>query len=536
MPTPAEPPAPEDPGAQSQAWSSLLERLLRGLEHGSRQWPIGKRKDSVSRMLVMYRQDINRLRQRLEPLVASWEGDKGSSTLLAAAAQPAAPAAASAQPLSPAPAPAPVPAPAHRADSAGQEPEPAGERSASGDAPWQLPPNRWHAVVASLELTVRSALPGGDPRAAEAGEALGRLGERLRREGATPAMAEEVEQACKAVRRLLSHRHHLVDELGALCTNLTEGLVELSEDDSWARGQANAVRERLDGEVSVRSVRAASEILSEARARHQRVRQERDAARNALRDVIPRMLAELASLDGQTGDFEGKLARHAQAIQGADTLESLAGVVSAMVDETRAVQQVVGSARGRLEEESRKADQMQRRVEQLEGELKRLSDEVSTDALTRVANRRGLEQAFATESAKLQRQPGPLAVGLIDIDNFKKLNDTLGHAAGDVALKALAERVKEGLRPVDTVARFGGEEFVVLLPGTPVDEAQTVLTRLQRELTKSLFLHEKREIFVTFSAGVTALRAGEPLQTALERADEALYEAKRTGKNRTCIG
>jgi diguanylate cyclase len=105
-----------------------------------------------------------------------------------------------------------------------------------------------------------------------------------------------------------------------------------------------------------------------------------------------------------------------------------------------------------------------------------------------------------------------------------------------VALKALAERVKQGLRPVDTVARFGGEEFVVLMPGTPVDEAQTVLTRLQRELTKSLFLHEKREVFVTFSAGVTALRTGEALQPALERADEALYEAKRTGKNRTCVG
>jgi diguanylate cyclase len=535
MPTPAEPPAPEDLGAQSQAWASLLERLLRGLEHGSRQWPIGKRKDSVSRMLVMYRQDISRLRQRLEPLVASWEGDKGSSAALAGAAQPAAPA--------PAPAPGPAlaaaPAPVQTAGSAPADqdpPVPAQERAAPADAPWQLPPNRWHAVVASLELTVRTALPAGDPRATEAGESLTALAERLRREGATPAMADEVELACRSVRRLLAHRHHLVDELGALCSNLTEGLVELSEDDSWARGQASAVRDRLGDEVSVRSVRAASEMLSEARARHQRVRQERDAARNALRDVIPRMLAELASLDGQTGDFEGKLSRHAQAIQSADTLEGLAGVVSAMVDETRAVQQVVGSARGRLEEESRKADQMQRRVEQLEGELKRLSDEVSTDALTRVANRRGLDQAFATECAKLQRNPGPLAVGLIDIDNFKKLNDTLGHAAGDVALKALAERVKQGLRPVDTVARFGGEEFVVLLPGTPVDEAQTVLTRLQRELTKSLFLHEKREIFVTFSAGVTALRTGEALQPALERADEALYEAKRTGKNRTCVG
>ena len=129
----------------------------------------------------------------------------------------------------------------------------------------------------------------------------------------------------------------------------------------------------------------------------------------------------------------------------------------------------------------------------------------------------------------------PLAVGLIDIDNFKKLNDSLGHAAGDVALKSLAARVKEWLRPVDHLARFGGEEFVVLLPGTPVAEGQQVLTRLQRRLSAGLFMHEGREVFVTFSAGVSAWCPGETLEAALGRADEGLYEAKRTGKNRTCI-
>jgi diguanylate cyclase len=95
--------------------------------------------------------------------------------------------------------------------------------------------------------------------------------------------------------------------------------------------------------------------------------------------------------------------------------------------------------------------------------------------------------------------------------------------------------VKEWLRPVDHIARFGGEEFVLLLPGTPVDEAQQVLTRLQRRLSSSLFMHEGKEVFVTFSAGVTAWRLGEAVDTALARADEGLYEAKRTGKNRTCI-
>jgi diguanylate cyclase len=127
-----------------------------------------------------------------------------------------------------------------------------------------------------------------------------------------------------------------------------------------------------------------------------------------------------------------------------------------------------------------------------------------------------------------------LAVGLIDIDNFKKLNDSLGHAAGDAALRALAAQVRDALRPADHVARFGGEEFVVLLPGTALAEAQEVLTRLQRGLSMALFMHEGREVFVTFSAGVTAWRPGESLDSAVERADAALYEAKRTGKNRTC--
>ena len=151
-------------------------------------------------------------------------------------------------------------------------------------------------------------------------------------------------------------------------------------------------------------------------------------------------------------------------------------------------------------------------------------------------NRKGLDEAMQRELAVVHRKEAPLCVALLDIDNFKKLNDSLGHAAGDEALKALAAAVRDRLRPIDHVARFGGEEFVVLLPDTEPAAAQQVLTRLQRQLTASLFMHENKEVFVTFSAGVTALRDGEPLDLALERADEALYEAKHSGKNRTCIG
>ena len=144
------------------------------------------------------------------------------------------------------------------------------------------------------------------------------------------------------------------------------------------------------------------------------------------------------------------------------------------------------STRGRLQDEHRRASELETQVRALEAELRRLSDEVATDALTQVANRRGLMQQFEIEQARIAREGTTLAIGLLDIDNFKRLNDTLGHTAGDEALKALAEHVRGSLRPVDAVARFGGEEFVVLLPGTPVEEAQQVLTRLQRRLSASL--------------------------------------------------
>ncbi len=253
------------------------------------------------------------------------------------------------------------------------------------------------------------------------------------------------------------------------------------------------------------------------------------------------MLAELGELDAATGRFAGSVGRYADVIEQADSLDSLAGVIREMVGESRAVHGLVSGARERLASEHARASELEAKVRELEGELRRLSEEVSTDALTQIANRRGMLQAFEAERAAYERSAaggeGPsahLAIGLLDIDNFKKLNDTLGHAAGDEALKGLATRVKTSLRPGDHVARYGGEEFVVLLPATPVDEAQQVLTRLQREMTAALFMHEGREVFVTFSAGVTEWHPGETLEAALERADEALYEAKRTGKNRTC--
>jgi diguanylate cyclase len=127
-------------------------------------------------------------------------------------------------------------------------------------------------------------------------------------------------------------------------------------------------------------------------------------------------------------------------------------------------------------------------------------------------------------------------VALLDIDNFKKLNDSMGHDAGDEALIHLATVCRETLRPQDTVARYGGEEFIILLPETPLHEATVALTRLQRELTRKFFLHANEKILITFSAGVTQMLPNDNQSTVIKRADEAMYKAKQSGKNRVLFG
>jgi diguanylate cyclase len=337
---------------------------------------------------------------------------------------------------------------------------------------------------------------------------------------------------CERARRLLDHRQHLFGELGELCRELTASLVDLAEDDSWARGQCEAMNQTIEDGLSARGVRSVSEILSGTRERQRSIREERGRARDSLKSLINQMLQELGELGEHTGRFHDSVGRYADVIEKADSLESLAGAVREMVEESRTVQDLVHQTQERLHSEHEKASTLTKRVDELESELRRLSDEVHTDQLTQIANRRGLTTAFATEQAKQEREGSALALALLDVDDFKKLNDTLGHQAGDIALQSLAARVSESLRPGDMVARYGGEEFVLMLPRTPLDEAQQVLTRLQRALSASLFMYEGKNVFVTFSAGVTLYRPGERLEDALDRADEALYVAKHTGKNR----
>ncbi len=511
-------PTPPAEAVDGHAWADVIGRVVRGIERGSRQWTTGRKKESLQRVLDGSKSNIQRLQHRLTQLVASWDGEKLDEAV--------------------------------DTDMGAwlDEPEvasPSGEASAPTTAGLAtVAPNSeqtglWSGIVDELSQTVREALPAPDPRAQEASAAVAAstrdLGPKPPLLPLSPETLDGVRDACSEARRVLQHRNHLVDQLGLLCHELTDSLTDLSEDDSWVRGQCEAMRHQLEEGINARGVRRISQLLHDTRLRQHELRKERDAARDALKQLIHQMLQDMAELGQHTGRFQDSLSGYVETIVQADTIESLADVVREMVADTRAVQTLVNQTQEKLQTEHARATELSDRVKQLEDEIRRLSDEVSTDPLTQIANRRGMMRAFEVEQSRIERNGGSLAVSLLDIDNFKRLNDQLGHQAGDEALKFLADTVKSLLRPSDALARYGGEEFVVLLPDTPIDEAQIAVTRLQRELSAKVFMHENQQVFITFSAGVTLYRLGETIEAALDRADEALYEAKRTGKNRTCI-
>ena len=161
------------------------------------------------------------------------------------------------------------------------------------------------------------------------------------------------------------------------------------------------------------------------------------------------------------------------------------------------------------------------------------------DALTNLNNRRQFETRLGQEISITKRQGKPLCAMMIDIDFFKGVNDTHGHAAGDEVLRTVASIIKQALRESDIPARYGGEEFAVLLPYTHIEEAKIVGERLRKAVEEALIAinqntEDEKQIKVTISMGIAEFDSQETGEALFERADKALYEAKTNGRNQVC--
>jgi len=188
-----------------------------------------------------------------------------------------------------------------------------------------------------------------------------------------------------------------------------------------------------------------------------------------------------------------------------------------------------------LERLNRRVQAMEAEGEQLRKRLQQKHEQAVRDPLTGLYNRLAYDERVAQEFKRWKRYRQPMALMVIDVDHFKRINDDYGHKAGDKALALIADQLRRHLRESDFLARFGGEEFVVLMPETEVDAARVAAEKLREAVQQCQFHYQGRQVPITVSAGLARLRDDDSVDRLFQRADQAMYRAKQAGRNRCVI-
>jgi len=316
---------------------------------------------------------------------------------------------------------------------------------------------------------------------------------------------------------------------------LVENIGELLDDDTWLRGQLEMVQEVVAGPMKIVSLQEAEKRLKEVIYKQSLVKHGLREATATLKATMTTFVSRLSDVLAANDEYQEKISTHVERIKQTEDVAELNRILESLLDETRSAQADNRRAHDQLVHERDAAVQAEARINQLEVQLAEMSTLVREDPLTHSLNRRGLDDEFAREAARADRYKAPFCIAVLDIDNFKALNDKRGHKTGDEALIHLVKIAREELRITDHIARLGGEEFLIIMPNTPLDEAAKIITRLQRSLTKKYFLDNNEKVLITFSAGVAERTAGESQEVSIGRADTAMYQAKQTGKNRVCL-
>ena len=303
-------------------------------------------------------------------------------------------------------------------------------------------------------------------------------------------------------------------------------------DDAWIAAEAQTLAGALRPGATLREIESAGAQYTELFRIQEQLKAGMAQAKSQLQSMLAAFVDKLADMAAQSGDYHDFIEQSSKEIANAKALPEISQALAKLLEKSDAMKEAALGNQNALNDMRKSAEQSRSEIEKLRVELEKANDLARHDALTGALNRKGLAEEAAKAIGACERKNRPLCVALLDLDNFKKLNDTCGHTAGDSALAHLAEVARQTLRPQDSLARYGGEEFVVILPDTDAPGAAAAMARVQRELTRRIFMHNNDRVLITFSCGVAARSQGETLEQTLARADNAMYCAKKSGKNR----
>ncbi|NMY54838.1 diguanylate cyclase [Pseudomonas sp. WS 5051] len=340
------------------------------------------------------------------------------------------------------------------------------------------------------------------------------------------SVAEHIESTLLGLLSGLSLPEHHRPQAEAMCRRLEKGLnwyellpilddlavLMLAITDSGQHefeAYLKQLNERLESFQN--NLQAASEGHAEGRSAaddlHSQLREHVDGLQNSVQDAVDlNSLKHL--LENRLEGLLGTMDQHQQ--QRIAREQEVSAHLQGLAERIASMEQQAQGYRDHLEEQRQKA---------------------LIDPLTDLPNRAAWGERLQYEVDQWQKNGNPLLIAMLDLDHFKRINDGYGHLAGDKVLKIIATQLRKHLRPIDFIARFGGEEFVLLMPDTPLSAGLHLIEKLRAAIKACPFHFKGEPVTITTSIGVSAFRPGDRSDHVLKRADEALYRAKRRGRN-----
>lgn len=496
-------------------WATLLRHLLKQLESNHNGITLSRKKEGLNRVIINFGKHPDQLGAKIQALVASWGSEQPGIE---------------------------VPEADHTNISTNQEPS-ALNLNTAPPIQHQSPDvnvNNNEMLLATdwRDMLIRTIRLVVMPQFTDVPSATHRI-EGLIKLAQEAKTREEVQQLNEALKATLLRtemqndaQHRMQEALIQILRLIVSSMGELTIEDKWLHGQLAIVSEIISKPLNLDTVYNAESSLKELIFKQANIKPGLLAAKDTLRNMVSTFVSRLADITESTGSYQAKIQDYQNKISTTENILDLSGILESLVGDISIMNENAKQSHVTLQDTQKKVEDAEKQINELTIKLDYISEVAHEDFLTGALNRRGMDDAITREFDRADRHHTAISLAMLDIDHFKKINDTLGHSAGDKALAHLAKVVKGILRSTDILARYGGEEFVVLLPGSKQDDAVTVVSGLQRELTKNFFLNNNERVLITFSAGVAERMPGEEIDSVLPRADAALYLAKQTGRNR----
>jgi diguanylate cyclase len=487
-------------------WATLIRTLLKQLETSHKGITLSRKKEGLSRVLTNFAKKPEVLAEKVQALMRSWGNDVSSVEAQIASDEL----------------------------SQTQEINPETEKSATTNAPGKRDDSAEKLrdmMVRTLDLALIPMLDNKSEHYKKAENLLQQL-RQLNAEQTLEKSAQDLKGILLAIETERDNQQDINESLVNLLKLIAQSMSELIGEDKWLKGQIDIVNDVLNKPMSINNLQNADSSLKELIHKQSSLRPAMQDAKDLLKQMAAIFITRLVEVTESTDEYHHKIESHQTKLSSIDGIDELNSVLQSVLDDTRTIGLTVQRTREEFNDSQTKVNQAEQKIQELTSVLEYINEVANEDYLTGTLNRRGMEEALEREFSRADRHNTDLSIAMMDIDHFKKLNDSLGHSTGDEALAHFAQVIKEVKRTTDVLARYGGEEFIIILPNTMQDDAIKVIERVQRKLTKNFFMHSDERVVITFSAGVAQRISNELPEDVIPRADAALYEAKNSGRNR----